>query len=125
MGSKKLTRKDLIELLCKSACAVWQATLHGVNGRASLGRFNAMRDVAVGDLALEISALTLRKDFTNAIGFVEYIAPSEICGKRYLLRRLYDNKKMWWDNCDFIRVANGKYVSRPFEREDNTTKMEV
>jgi hypothetical protein len=102
---------------------VWQATLNGT--KDGIDRFNMMRDVAVGDLALEISALTLRKDFTNAIGFVEYIAPSEICGKRYLLRRLYDNKKMWWDNCDFIRVANGKYVSRPFEREDNTTKMEV
>jgi hypothetical protein len=106
---------ELVELLCKSAYAAWRATLNGTRDGQRV--FAEMKDVRVGDLAMEYSALAFRKDYNNAIGYIEAIEPSKICGQRHLLRRLIDNKTIWWDNCDFIRVANGEHITGPFERK--------
>lgn len=116
-----MKKADILELLVRSVYQLWSMSLNGAPDCHQ--KYEKMRDVAVGDIVMELTTAALIPGHINSIGrLVEIIKGSSEFNDIYVIKRLSDGKPFRWSNCQFVRVPNGANVTRPFDREAETLR---
>jgi hypothetical protein len=108
-------KEKLIKMLCHVTYAAWRLSLSNTN--YCTAAFNAMSDIKIGDLVMEISAIGIRKDYNRSIGYVLELGPSKYGSSHAVkLKLLINGETILWDNCDFVRVPYCEKIASPFDR---------